>query len=423
MYAYMPRAGALLAAALLFMGAAFAQEADPFDEAAFDQVAGTEASPSGSPAAASSAARIEYLVGGTVLVSAAATAPAGFEGYAATAGASGKLFGKVSVPDYGSLYMSYNVSQAFFAGLAGDGSAALAPPSDLQSPSYSLGELYYGFDIGKLLFVRLGKQLLAWGPSRIWTPVDFVNLQKADAFSSVDIRQGKPGLKLHAPLGKANAFLFADFSRLAPAGATRDPAEAVRLAGRLDATLGGFELGITGFVAAEAQAKGGLDFSGSLFGHSVYGELALAPAYSGYSSSLLASLGVSRSLGELKRWTISAEGMYSSEGRDYSASELALGLQPGSPTPLTPLYLGRAYAYAAVSAKELFSPDLSTTLSALANLSDLSYTIRLAEELSLPRAVPLTLTLAYAGGGEGKEFTLLGGDGALSASLQTRIEF
>lgn len=416
-----PSVIALALALTLALAPAFAQDADPFDAAAFDSASGTAAAPS----SANEVAKTEYLVGGSVLVSASAALPSGLGGYAASSSAAGRLFGKVAVPDYGSLYMSYNLSQAFFEGLAGDGQAALAPARDLQSPSYSLGELYYAFDAGKLLFARLGKQLLAWGPSRIWTPIDFVNLQKADAFYAVDLRQGKPGLKLHLPMGKANAFLFADFSRLVArdvvaAGSVADPAKALASALRLDATLGGFELGLTGFYGPELQAKGGFDFSGDLFGNAVYGELALAPAYSSYSGSALASLGFSRSLGELKRWTISAEGLYDSEGRDRSASELALGLVTGA---LTPLYLGKAYGYAAVSAKELFSPDLSTTLSGLANFSDLSYTIRLAEDFSFPRAVPFTITLAYAGGGAGKEFTLIGGSGSLSITMQTRIEF
>lgn len=414
------RAVALVAAALLSAGLAFAQEAEPqaadaaaFDAAAFDAAAGS--TPGRQPGSAS-AAKTEYLVGGSVLVSASAFAPSGLDGYAASASAAGELFGKVSVPDYGSLFMSYNLSQALFEGLYGTGAPAFAPPLDLASPGYALGELYYSFDLGKLLFVRLGKQLLAWGPSRLWTPVDFINRQRADFFSSIDLRPGTPGLKLLLPLGKANATLFADFSRLVSSGVVDDPISATRLAGRLDAALGGFELAITGFGGENAQAKAGFDFSGDLLGNAVYGEFAFAPSYSSYSDSYSASIGFSRAVGDLKHWTISGEAFYNSAGADHTGDAFAM-------STLSPLYIGEAYGYASVAAKELLSPDLATSVSALANFSDLSYILRLSEDFSFPRSVPFTLTLAFSGGGAGKEFTLIGGDNSFFLSAKTRIEF
>jgi hypothetical protein len=410
------------------------QAADPFDTAAFDTAAGLTpaaglppangAAASGGQAAGSAgglsgAARTEYLVGGAVLVSASAYAAPAFDGYAASSRASGKLFGKVSVPDYGTLYMSYNLSQALFEGVAGKsvpGAAFVAPPADLFSPTFALGELHYGFDLGKVLFLRLGKQLLAWGPSQVWTPVDFVNRQHADFFSAVDLRQGTPGLKLHLPMGKANAFLFADFSGLAASGVVRDPVDATNLAARLDATFGGFEFGITGFGGYGVQAKAGFDLSGDFLGSAAYGEFAVAPAYSSYPASYLATLGLSRALGDLKRWTLSGEVFYNSAGADHTGDAPAMAA-------LSPLYIGSVYGYAAVSAKELLSPDITTRVFALANFSDLSWSVSLANDFSFARAVPFTLTLAWAGGGAGQEFTRVGGDNSLSVSAQTRIEF
>ena len=393
------------------------QAADPFDTAAFDTAAG--AAPVAGTAAGNNEARTEYLVGGAVLVSASAYVAPGFDGYAASSHAAGKLFGKVSVPEYGTLYMSYNLSQALFEGIAGKGvpgAAFVVPFEDLTTPTYNLGELYYGFDVGKVLFARVGKQLLSWGPSQVWTPVDFVNRQRADFFSAVDLRQGTPGLKLHLPMGKANAFLFADFSDLAANGVVHDPVNATNLAARLDATLGGFEFGLTGFAGSSVQAKAGLDFSGDFLGSAAYGELALAPAYSNYSTSYMATLGLSRALGDLKRWTLSGEVFYNSAGADHTGDAVAMAA-------LSPLYIGKLYGYAAVSAKELLSPNITTRIYALGNFSDLSWSVSLVNDFSLPRAVPLTLTLAWAGGGAGKEFTRVGGDNSLSISLQTRIEF
>jgi hypothetical protein len=408
-----------LIAASAFTQAQESTDEAAFDAAAFDAAAGAQAAAgSVAPVAAGPGqAKTEYLVGGSALVSARAYLPAAMDGYAASASLSGKVFAKVSVPDSGSLYISYGLSQGLFAGRSGSGSPNALGSVDLAKPSYSMNELHYSFDIGKVVFLRIGKQLLAWGPSLVWTPVDFVNASKADAFSSIDLRQGKAGLRLHAPLGKANLFAFADFSGLVDAGGkVGDPAKAVDYAARLDYSAAGFEFGLTGFAGERAQAKGGLDFSGDIMGTAAYGEIAAAPAYSSYEASLTASLGFSRSLGDLKRWTISGEGFYNSQGSDLSGELLAMASSK-------PLYMGRWYCYAALKGNEFLSPDLATTVSALANLSDLSYTVKLAEDFSFPRSPPFTLTLAYYGGGKDKEFTLLGGDGSCSLSVQTRIDF
>ncbi|MEI6874499.1 MAG: hypothetical protein WCL50_05140 [Spirochaetota bacterium] len=420
---------ALIASIALLFGlvsAAPAQDApaadDPFDTSAFD--AATEGAAAGAGSAASgpgavgqsTAARVEYLVGGTAVASASAFAAPAFDGYAASSSLGGKVFAKVAVPDYGALYISYNISQALFSGLSGAGKAALAPALDLSNPRYSLSELHYSLDFGKVLFVRAGKQLIAWGPSFVWTPVDFINLQKADAFASFDQRQGKPGLRLHLPLGKANAFAFADFSGLVSGGLTHDPLDTVNIAGRLDAIVGGFELGLTAFGGRNSQAKLGVDFSGDLLGFAAYGEVGLSPAYSSYEYALRGSLGLSRSLGELRRWTVSAEAFYNSAGADLGGNIPAM-------LASTPLYMGVWYAYAALEAREFLSPSLITKISGLANFTDLSCRLELSETFDFPRAVPLTASLSWVGGGPGKEFTVLAGDGSFSLSVQTRFEF
>ncbi len=365
-------------------------------------------------------ARTQYLVGGTVLVSADGTMLGDGDGYSVSSGASGKLFAKVSVPDYGALYIAYNIAHVFFQGAEVDGQST--PPSKLAEPSYTLSELHYSFDIDKKVFIRLGNQLIAWGPSRIWTPVDFINLDKANALSDIDVRAGKPSLRIHVPFNKSNIFLFSDFSSLQPNGFYGDPVERVKFGGRFDFTAGDFEFGATSYGGMESQVRFGLDASGRLFGMTIYGEGAYAPEYDNYSASFLASLGFFRSLGELKRWTVSSETFYNSRGKDLSGYD-AVRIKTLSKDETTPLYQGELYTYLALSADKLFSDSLSTTVSAIVNFSDASYTIKLAEGVAFPRAVPFTASISYVGGGKNKEFTRFVSDGALSLSLTTRIEF
>lgn len=371
-------------------------------------------------AAPTDAARIDRMIGGTVVADATATASSALEGYLASSDISGKLFAKLTVTDYGSLYVAYNANHAFFQAYSGDG---VPPPAeDPYATTFELSELHYSFDVAKRLFVRIGNQLIAWGPSRIWTPVDFINLEKADSFSDVDLRVGKPGLRLHLLLPSSNAFLFADFSALTKDGSYGDPATKVNLGGRFDTTLKGFELGLTTYGGADEQVRFGGDFSGRLLGTTVYGELALAREYGPYESLFRASLGFSRALDELKRWTFSAEGFYNSRGRNLTGYTVA-DLSTLNEDERIPLYQGTYYAYAALSADKLLSTYLSTTLSAISNLEDLSYSVKLSESVALPRAVPFTVALSYAGGGEEKEFTRFAGDGAVSLKVSTKIEF
>ena len=114
----------------------------------------------------------------------------------------------MSVPDRGSLFASYVFRQYFFKGLTSGGPVAYGAAASLSEPSLGLSELYYSFDVKKAAFFRLGKQLLAWGPSFFWTPVDFVNAERADPLAAFDGRSGTPGLKATVPLGMANSYNF-----------------------------------------------------------------------------------------------------------------------------------------------------------------------------------------------------------------------
>jgi len=381
---------------------------DPFAPGAFDEAAGLAPGSAPKP-------RTEYLLGGSALISANAYVPAAMDGYAAASTASGKVFGKVAAPDYGSLYISYAISQPFLSSLSGSGSPYAAPAADLSEATYSMPELYYSFDAGKAVFVRLGKQLVAWGPSRVWSPVDFVNSSRADFFAPLDLREGKSGLKVLLPFGGADAVLFADLSAVSSTRGPRDLSESAALDGRIDAPVGGFELGLAGRAGREVQGAGGLDFSGDFLGSAVYGELALAPGYGSYEALAQASLGFSRALGDLRRWILSAEGFYNSRGRDLTDDVDAMASAP--------LYSGAWYAYAAAEARDLVPGKAAATASALANISDGSYMAKLAWDFDLPGAPPFTASVAYYGGGGAKELTYFPGDKSIALGLQTRIDF
>ncbi|PKL07104.1 MAG: hypothetical protein CVV53_01045 [Spirochaetae bacterium HGW-Spirochaetae-9] len=385
-----------------------AADADPFDISAFDSGVG-EATTS------ENAQRVEFLFGGSFIPSAGVTATSGFQGYAASSSLSGKLFGKATLEDYGSLYIAYGLSQQFLQGSGGD--APVVPGKSLSVPTFTLTEIYYSFDIRKVLFARLGNQLIAWGPSKIWSAVDFINLEKADAFQSIDLRVGKPGLRLHVPMESSNLFAFADFSGTVKSGVPQDIIESTNLGFRYDRSLAGFEFGFTGYFGSGIQGRGGFDFSGRALGSTIYGEVAFLPAYDAYDFSWSAVAGVERKLGDLRKVTLSGEFFYNAEGMDDESG------YPAPPVYFLPTYVGKYYGYLGLSWDDLFSPDLSTSVSLLANLSDGSVSARLTESVALKGIPPFSVILGWTGGGEKKAFTYYSGDSSLSLTIQSRIEF
>jgi hypothetical protein len=403
------RPRALLAAAVLLLASAAAplgaqqeqqpSEADIFDTQTFDRSVAESRREE-------QANRLEYLVGGVFLLDSSILTTERFDGYTAAGTFSSKAFVRLTVPSYGALYLGYILRHTLYQGDGGTLDATL-PAEDLLENTFALSEFYLSFDLSKKVFVRIGNQLLAWGPSFIWTPVDFVNLQRLDPLASVDLRAGKPGLRVHVPMKNSNLFLFADFSRTVDA-ASADVNDLARtaLAARWDLTALGFEFGLSGYFGRDLPGHFGLDFSGRLLGFDVYGEAALTANFPSETQDYAVSAGLQRSFGDLKEWSMQAEAFYQSAG------------QPG-----TPFYEGQWYAFAALAKQKLFADFLDVTLSGFLNASDLSYLLRLAAAFDPAGVIPFTFTVGYAGGGAGKEFTSYSKGNAFSASLEVRFEF
>jgi hypothetical protein len=411
--------------ALTFLPAAIlAQEADdPFSLEEFN---------SGVQAAVESeeSSTTEFLVGGTLVPSVTATVTGEWDGYAASGSLSGKVFAKATLADYGSLFASVGITQQFFQGRGGSlPGFSLGTENPLYAPTLTLTEMHWSFDIAKKLFVRFGNQLVAWGPSKIWSAVDFINLEKADAFTGVDLRVGKPGLRFHMPLDNSNLFAFADFSGTVedvsststPDYRIQDFFETTNLGLRYDLALSGFEFGFTGYGGADVQCRAGFDFSGRALGGTVYGEAAVLPAYGDYDFSWSAVAGIERKLGELKKATLSGEFFYNSLGADDESSYPAAWTDAGA--SFQPNYAGKYYAYSGLSLEDFLAEGLNSSLSVLSNLSDMSFSVRLTEAFDLPGVPPFSLILGWAGGGEKKAYTYFSDDNAVSLSLRSTISF
>jgi hypothetical protein len=359
--------------------------------------------------------KLEYLVGGVFLMDNQVGTTAAFDSYDASGSFSGKGFVKLSVPQYGSVYLGANFRHFIYQGQEG----LSGPSAEALEDLFELSEFYLSFDLDKMVFFRIGDQLIAWGPSVIWTPVDFINLEKADSQASVDLRVGKPGLRLHVPLKKSNVFLFTDFSGTVTGGTVNELLRHTNYGLRWDLTALGFEFGLTGYLGADIQNRLGFDLSGRLLGTDLYGEAALALPHGGDELACAFSTGLQRTFGDLKDWSLQGELFYNSAGEPDETAYPALV----STGKFVPFYVGRLYAYAGLTKQNLVGTVLDGTLSGFMNISDLSYSLSLKGSFDIPRVIPFSVSLGYTGGGAGKEFTYYTGDNGLSASVQVRFEF
>ena len=414
--------------ALLMMGCASAAASaqDVFDTGSFDQAVqqGTQEDQK---------SKLETQFGGNLLYDTSGTTNADFSGYGLGGSFSGKAFVKVSVPDYGALYLAYNFSKNLYQGAGGTipgepvgpaGPVLSQSAGDLFGASYALAEFYTSLDISRKVFFRIGNQLLAWGPSVIWTPVDFVNLKKANPLSPLDLRVGKPGIRVTVPLGVSNVFLFADMSgTVTPTGAggglaVNDPIQTTNLAARWDLTVSGVELALTGYAGSSIQDRAGFDFSSRILGFDVYGEFAAGLPGGSYSFTWSSSFGFQKTLGELSYWNAAGEFFVNDAGTSDTSSYSSRAASGD-----LPFYVGRYYAFGSLTRTHLFMDGLSAALAGFVDLSDTSFLARLSTTIDVPGVAPFTFNLSWSGGGDGKAFTWFTGNNSLTAEIQIRVEF
>lgn len=332
----------------------------------------------------------------------------------------GKGFLKASQGDIGSLFIGCNFNYFLYTAANADRFrnfySAQAP--DPRKISASLSEIHLSFDIQKRVFIRLGKQMISWGSGYFWSPEDFINLEKSQPslVNVVDVRSGKPGLRLHIPIQSANLFLFTDFSSRTSGGIPGSFGTTIAQAWRLDGTIAGVNIGTVGYLAGNAPAKIGFDATGNIFATDIYGEVALSFMPDNNAPATAVSIGASRLFGQEKNWTCRGEFYYNDTG--YSDARISL-LPAGS---FTPFYSGKYYAYAELSGLNLFSYRFNFSSYGFMNLADRSYSTTLQGTFTLPRLVPITVFIRYFGGTIDREFTSSFGGSAWQGGMRIMVE-
>lgn len=328
--------------------------------------------------------------------------------YGDTGTLSGKAFLKATQPDISSLFVSYGFSQIFVRTTNDPllANAWGASGASLDTPTFQLSEFHLSFDVRKAVFVRVGNQLLSWGSSYFWSPADFVNERRPDSREAVDTRTGKPGVRLHIPVGSSNIFLFSDFSRtLGPGGVPADITKTAAFAFRADAVVLGFNTGLLGAFGSDEATRFGLAASGRILGVDVWAEAGSVVPSGGYDFSFASSAGGEKTFGMNSEWKVLGEFFYNSDGKVDSTTDS-----------------GKYYAYLSTARLKLLGGSSSLGLSGLVNISDLSWTAQTTFGLDVPKLLPVNFSLKYIGGEDG-EFTLPTGGPAWTFGIQSILQF
>ena len=290
--------------------------------------------------------------------------------------------------------------------------------------AFTLFELFADFHWDDRVFFRAGKQRADWGVGRFFSPADLISLVTIDPLDPGAEREGPVAVKVHAPIGVHNGYLYVitdDYT---------DPLD-VAVGARGEVVVGGVELGFGGLMQADLVPKAIATATGALGDFDLFGELVLQrgternlieldaravkvtarserdqnwfPAATAGASYLNSNLNV----------VLAAQYYYNPLG--YANSK-ALGparrclgndppKAPSCPKPPNPapqvvdlIFFGRHYAGASASWNNIADTDLSASLFWLGNLSDGSGLVRPSLSYQVLKHLKVTLgaSLGYA---------------------------
>jgi hypothetical protein len=288
-----------------------------------------------------------------------------------------------------------------------------------------LDQMWINFDVGRKVFVTVGRQRVKWGAGRFWNPTDFLQPSRLDPLAFFDERTGVGLVKVHIPFEKTgtNLYAFADIE-----GA--DAIDQVGGAWRLEQVVGLTEVAVSGSVGKDRPTRLGAQVSTAVWIFDLKAEAAISngldtqfyrgtfdwgPLDADGAASFL-TIETPESYTREDEWvpqvvagvefpiryndedsiTIGAEYFYNDAGYDDASLYPWLVFNDA----YTPFYLGRHYAGAYV-----YIPgpgewdDHSFTVSTIGNLSDQSYTSRLDYSV---RALTFLSINAYVAGHYGE---------------------
>ena len=271
--------------------------------------------------------------------------------------------------------------------------------SNTRGPATLLDQMWIRFDILDHVFVTAGKQHVHWGTGRFWQPTDYLHQEKRNPLDVFDARPGTTMLKLNVPW-EEKGWNFYGFLVAEDPNAPTPTVGQVAGAFRVEAVVGGVELGADTYLRRGQKPRYGLDLSTGIYDFDVYADVAVRPggdflhefpaegtmpaglySFTGYETQAVGGINYSRKYNDNDAWTVGIEYFYNHPGYDNASAYPALlqaAFFSGDPSAFPFFYLGRQYGAVYLSLPAPYSWNYTTfTLSTLANLSDESFITRL----------------------------------------------
>lgn len=299
---------------------------------------------------------------------------------------------------------------------------------DLQDV-FHVDELFSDFNWNDTLFFRGGKQAMNWGVGYFFSPADLLSISEIDPEDPEADREGPVGLKVNAPIGINNLYLYA-----LPAFA--DDFTDIGVAAKIEIVLGGAEIGYGEVLQADIASARMLTLSTSLGDFDVFAEGVMT-----YGSNRTyvqedgaAPLGVSTYLRDAEiifnasagfLWTESigdegssvvVVGQYLYYGEGYSdpsvISDNQLGvaalLGAGDISVTDLVNIGQHYSGVQASWNDVFGSGFNTGVFWMHNYTDMSARVIPSVSTTILDTIRLTLQVPMAFGGSGDELSPLG---------------
>ena len=347
------------------------------------------------------------------------------------------------------------------------GSAKAAYPfstavGGVSVPNLSVFELFADFNLNDKVYFRMGKSTVKWGVGYFWSPADVINLEPINVLDAEAQREGPINFRVNLPIAGTQDNLY--FYTILDSDYSKIDFDTTALAAKAEFLLGNYEVGLGAYYRYDTAERAMLTLTGPLGDFDVFGE---AMASRGSAKTFVTGIDTgspftvhtttvsgnrenfyfSASAGFLysnQNENLTAVGQYYYNGEGYSsddrdalvsqAKQAMLAAAFFDPTKIASLSAslsslisgsGQHYAALMLSKGKLFAlEDLSASVIAVANLSDLSGLVKPSLSWSVVDNFKLTLSPMFFFGPEGSgEFSMAGDLVSLSLGAAVSASF
>ncbi|MFP4378319.1 MAG: hypothetical protein ACLFP4_14845 [Spirochaetales bacterium] len=300
--------------------------------------------------------------------------------------------------------------------------------TELPDPgaSITVEELFSDVSLSDSLFLRAGKQNMAWGVGYFFSPADLVSLESIDPDNPDAELEGPVAVRLHYPIGTTNMYAYTMLDNFPNTGHAGYAAKLEFVVGNSEITTGGYfeQDAVSGLMATYSGSVGDFDLFAEVVGQ--YGSTITIVREDGPLLVAddredewfpLATGGFRYSWSdELGNFNLSFIGQYFYNGQGYEDPSILQDPRVGTLLGAGEIGFsdfvgtGRHYGSALASWSNAFDSDWSPSTFWIGNLSDGSGRVSLDVRYRINDYFSVTPGYSYAYGEEGDEYAPFGDD-------------